>query len=59
MAYHNTKWNHETHFYVASLDDPEVLQPQFHVHWQERLSWLAIDDDLPKYAASVSEGSDG
>ena len=53
MAYHNEKWAHETHFYVASLDDPSQLPPTFHVHWDERLAWISIDDNLPKYAGSA------
>ncbi|MEM7256225.1 MAG: GFA family protein [Pseudomonadota bacterium] len=56
LAYHNVKWNHETHFYLACLDNPGALQPQFHVHWQEKLPWVHIQDDLPKYAGSADDG---
>lgn len=55
MAYHNVKWDHEMHFYLACMDDPDQLQPQFHVHWQEKLSWLPVVDDLPKYAGSADD----
>lgn len=58
MAYHNVKWDNETHFYVASLDNPAELVPQFHVHWQEKLPWITLSDDLPKYATSTDEATD-
>jgi len=36
------------HFYVAAMEQPELFAPQMHVAYEEKLSWLAIDDDLPK-----------
>lgn len=56
MGYYNSRWSHEVHFYVASMDAPFVLAPQFHVHWQEKVSWLSIDDDLPKFMGSADDG---
>ena len=44
----------ETHFYVASLDDPNALQPRGHVHAGEQLEWFEIDDDLPRFQAGGS-----
>ena len=35
-------------FYVAAMQDPELFQPDRHAAWEEKLSWLAIADDLPK-----------
>ena len=58
MAYHNVKWDDETHFYVASLDYPAELVPQFHVHWQEKLPWITLSDDLPKYATSTDDATE-
>jgi hypothetical protein len=35
--------------------DPESLTPKGHVYWSKHLTWLGIDDDLPKFAeTSVS-----
>jgi hypothetical protein len=53
VAYFNEKWAHETHFYLASLQDADGIEPQFHVHWAEKLPWVKIDDDLPKYPGSA------
>jgi hypothetical protein len=36
------------HFYVAALEEPERFEPQLHVAYEEKLSWLDIGDDLPK-----------
>ncbi|MGB7270581.1 MAG: GNAT family N-acetyltransferase [Albidovulum sp.] len=48
MAYENTRWSHEIHFYAASLTDPNVFKPDQQVHVDERLHWVAIDEDLPR-----------
>jgi hypothetical protein len=34
---------------VGSLDDPERVTPEFHIMTESRVSWLKIDDDLPRY----------
>jgi hypothetical protein len=36
------------HFYLAAMEDPERFEPQLHVAYEEKLSWLDIGDDLPK-----------
>ncbi len=38
----------EIDLYAASLDNPENYKPQFHYHWDEKLSWLHMNDGLPK-----------
>ena len=49
----STRWPTETHLYAATLDDPSQFKPKAHFHYAEKLPWLNIDDDLPKYAASA------
>lgn len=53
MSYQADHWPGEAHLYAASLDDPEAFQPQAHYHYAERLPWLSIEDDLPKFEASA------
>ena len=48
MAYRSTRWPGETHLYAASLDDPTDYVPTRHVHWDEHLPWLHLDDGLPR-----------
>ena len=37
------------HLYAGSLAEPSKFQPTFHVNFQSKLPWLAINDDLKKY----------
>ncbi|MDD9978027.1 MAG: GFA family protein [Boseongicola sp.] len=53
MTYQANWWPDETHLYAASLDDPSSFEPQGHYHYAEKLPWVEITDDLPKYAASA------
>ena len=48
-----TVWPDETHLYAATLDDPSLFEPKAHFHWAERLPWVTLSDNLPKYAASA------
>ena len=34
---------------LASLDDPSVLPPQYHIWTMSQVPWLHIADDLPHY----------
>ncbi|MEM8536692.1 MAG: GFA family protein, partial [Pseudomonadota bacterium] len=53
LFYMSTRWPGEVHIYAATLDDPKLYQPTAHVHWAERLGWLHVVDDLPKYEGSA------
>ncbi|MGB5837082.1 MAG: GNAT family N-acetyltransferase [Albidovulum sp.] len=47
MAYQSDSFSHEMHFYAATLTDPWSYTPQEHVHWDERLPWVHLNDGLP------------
>lgn len=49
MAYETDRLPDEIHFYAASLENPEAFQPDFHVHFAERLTWADINDGLPRH----------
>lgn len=34
---------------LCSLDDPEALQPEYHIWLQSKVQWLQIGDKLPRY----------
>ena len=38
----------EIHLYATSLDDSSDFVPEQHDFWDERVSWLHVEDDLPK-----------
>ena len=56
MTYQNEIWPDETHLYAATLDDPAQFDPKAHFHYAERLDWVEVTDDLPKYAGSADAG---
>jgi len=53
MAFQAEHYKGEIALYAATLTEPSVFQPQFHVHHTSRLSWLAMDDTLPKFQESA------
>lgn len=48
MAYQGSDRPDEIDFYAATLHDPTAFRADRHVHWNERMPWLAMADDLPK-----------
>lgn len=52
MAYDSDRFTDEIHFYAASLEDSSGFKPGFHVHCAERVPWIELADDLPKYERS-------
>lgn len=56
VSFQSSKWPDETHLYAAGLDDPDQCRPQAHVNWSERVPWLSVDDNLPKYATTADAG---
>ena len=37
-------------FSIATLDDPEAIEPTFHIFWASRIGWFEPKDDLPRHA---------
>ena len=37
------------HFYLLTMEDPEMFQPDLHVAYEEKLDWLKVDDSMPKH----------
>jgi hypothetical protein len=48
LAYDADHHPEEIHFFAALLDDAASFVPTAHYHYEERLPWPAISDDLPK-----------
>ena len=40
-------------FHISTLDDPDQFPPHEHTHHGERISWLHLADELPKYPGSM------
>lgn len=52
LSYMSTRWPGEIYLFAASLDDPGLFKAEAHVHWDERLPWMRVTDDLPKFPGS-------
>lgn len=53
MTYQSETWPEETHLYATTLDNPAAFEPKAHFHYAERVPWLAVADDLPKYEGTA------
>ena len=36
-------------FSVATLDEPDLVAPGFHIFWSSRIAWFEPADDLPRH----------
>jgi len=36
-------------FSIATLDDPDAVEPQFHIFHSSRIAWFETADDLPRH----------
>jgi hypothetical protein len=48
MSYETDERPDEVDLYAASLDDSSDFAPEFHSHWDERVTWVTLADDLPR-----------
>lgn len=53
MTYEADRCPDEVHLYVSTIDNPGAFRPQVHVFFGERIPWLELEDDLPRYEALV------
>lgn len=50
VAFESDAFPDEIHFYAASLGDPADFAPQRHVHADEQLPWIHLNDGLPVHS---------
>ena len=53
MTYQFAGWPDETHLYAATMDAPAKFEPKAHFHYAERLAWVKLNDELPRYPGSA------
>lgn len=49
IGYRDLRLPDEIYYYLGLLDEPSRLVPQLHAFETERLAWLHIVDDLPRF----------
>ena len=50
ITYRTAKRSHDLDIALATLDDPEALQPRFEIFTKERLHWVPANDELKQFA---------
>ena len=56
IGFAGERWPGEIHLFEPSFEDPKVFSPSVHVHAQEQLPWVYLDDHLPRFARTPREG---
>lgn len=56
LAWQGDAHQEEIDLATATLDDPALAPPADHTFVSQRLPWLRLDDGLPAYARTRSEG---
>ncbi len=56
LTYEADRYPGEIHIYVGVFDDPGMYSPKVHVFFGERIPWLELSDDLPRYAGLSNDG---
>ena len=51
MTYRSKTMPTEVHLFLGSLENPEAFPAQLQVFCAEKLPWLSIDDQIPKFDA--------
>ena len=54
LSYRDTRHEQYISLAISSLDQPDKVQPSYHIHTDSQLSWLKIDDDYVRYAQGQS-----
>ncbi|MDE0045168.1 MAG: GFA family protein [bacterium] len=44
-------------FHISTFDEPESLVPTAHAFEPERIAWMEVADDLPRYEGFPGEGT--
>jgi hypothetical protein len=57
LTFSDTRSPNEIDITTASLDDPEQLPPEDHTFSQNRLHWMHLDEQLPRYLRTRSDGA--
>ncbi len=55
LTYAADRFPHYVQLHVGTLDEPDRVRPEDHVHCEEKVAWLEISDDLPRHEGSAAD----
>ena len=58
LLYQAARFPNYLQLYIGLFDRPNLIEPQAHVHHDEKILWFHIDDGLPRYSGSAATESD-
>ena len=50
LSYRSTQYPDYLTLSITSLDDPDLVRPNYHIYTESQLSWLSIDDDCNRFS---------
>ncbi len=59
LSFEGDNWPGEIHLFAVMLDDATDLKPEVHVQLADKMPWLHLDDDLPKFNKFTKVIGDG
>jgi hypothetical protein len=58
LTYASTRFPDYVQLHLGTLDNPEVVVPEAHVHCAEKVAWFEVADELPHFEGSAAADSD-
>lgn len=58
LSYRSTRHPDYFTLSIASLDEPDLVKPKYHIHTGSQVSWLVIEDDCKRYPGERVSESD-
>jgi hypothetical protein len=56
LTYEADRCDDEVHVYISTLEQPDDYPATTHVFAGEKISWLELDDDIPRFRGGAREG---
>ena len=54
LSYQSDRFPDYIQLHLGTLDNPDCIVPEAHVHTAEKIAWFEVDDELPHFAGSAA-----
>lgn len=58
LSYENERWPDDVNLNLANFEDPARIRPAMQIFTRDRLPWLHVVDDLPRYPGEPVPGTE-